>query len=163
MSRAAAASYELRLNVAKLAYELGRHRQCVALLDELLDEDDAFIEVQHLAACARVQCQQFATARQLASTALDMCAANTRHDRQAAKQLKPVVAALQQLIAQCEGKEDVAGVDQAEEEAEEEQQNIEEVEDEEDGEQEEQGEEMEEEDGDEKGEVARSDGEGRAG
>ena len=160
LSSAAAASYELRLNVAKLAYELGRHKQCAALLDELLDEDDAFIEVQHLAACAHVQCQHFATARQLASTALDMCAANTRHDRQAAEQLKPVVAALKQLSAQCEGKEDVAGVDEAEEE---EEQDEEEVEDEEDGEQEQQGEGMDEEDGDEKGEAARSDGRGKAG
>ena len=100
------ASYELRLNVAKLSYELGRYAQCAALIDGLLDEDDHFIEVQHLAACAHLQCARYSSAAQHATAALDMCRANGQHDKQAMTALRPVMAALRDVMAQCEGKED---------------------------------------------------------
>lgn len=110
----AAASYELRLNVAKLAYELTRYQQCRQLIDALLEEDDSFIEVCHLAALAHLQCKQFHTATLLANQAIDMCKANTANDKQAIKQLKPVMAALRQVIQQCEGKEDETRMDDEE-------------------------------------------------
>ena len=117
LSSGAAASYELRLNVAKLAYELGRHSQCARLLDALLDEDDQFIEVQHLAALAHMHCQRFYTATQHATTAVGMCKANGAQDRRVQRQLQPVVAALQQIIAQCDGKEDAAPLDDDDDQA----------------------------------------------
>ena len=132
LSNAAVASYELRLNVAKLAYELERYEQCSRLVESLLDEDDHFIEVHHLAALAHMHCQHFSTATQHAHTAIQMCDANGKQDRRAQQQLRPVVKALRQLIAQCEGKEDVnSNMDDGEDEQEEEQ--AEEIEGEEDG------------------------------
>ena len=98
-SSASASSYELRLNLAKMAYELGDARACAGLLERCLEEDDRFIEVHHLAALAHLQLGQRSDAAERARSALSMA----RHLQQedATAPLANSTAALTALLELC--------------------------------------------------------------
>ena len=72
LSLASSVSYELRLNVAKLCYELGELRRCRLLLRGCLEQDDRFVEPHHLAALACLSLQRPREALSHADTALRM-------------------------------------------------------------------------------------------
>ena len=109
-------SYELRLNVAKLCYELRDWTPAAALLDRCLDDDDRFIEVHHLAALTAMQQSRWRQARTHAERALALIRAAESEDPmgEAKKELSGIARTLTQLLTQWEGEGD--GEEEAEEE-----------------------------------------------
>ena len=67
-------SYELRVAVAKLALELEQYSEASTLLDQLLEEDDRVLEVEHLAAVARYNQGDFRAALAHCDAALELLA-----------------------------------------------------------------------------------------
>ena len=132
-------SYGLRVNLAKLSYELGEWRVACDLLLGCIEEDDRIIEVHHLAALAHLQRRRFTRAAQLAHRALELTnrakEEGTAAERRA---LNPTHRALHLILQQCEHQQDTH-----EEGEEEDEQDEDEAEGEEGGEQEEEEEEEE--------------------
>ena len=67
-------SYELRVAVAKLALELEAFKEAYKLLEQLLEEDDRVLEVEHLAAVAAHNTGDFRSALAHCDRALELLA-----------------------------------------------------------------------------------------
>ena len=108
-SSASLPSYALRLNLAKLGYELGEWRAMAELLRGCLEEDDRLIEVHHLAALAHLHLHRVTIAHHHAATALQLSAqAQAEATAEERLALAPVDRALQHVLHACEQQQDTA-------------------------------------------------------
>lgn len=106
-------TYEVRMNVAKLAFELKQYDDALTVLSQLSEEDDRFIEVEHMFACALLLTDHVKDALEQAQHALEMVEqalsddqsddqAMEEDDAEYKKSLQITKRALQSVITECE-------------------------------------------------------------
>jgi tetratricopeptide (TPR) repeat protein len=110
------ASYELRVNVAKLLLELGEYSEALTFLDELLEEDERVLEVLHLAAVARFHLKYYSSALENIETLEHLIAQEEKSSssRKNEEGIDSIREAVTQLRAQCEK---LAGTEEERQEA----------------------------------------------